>query len=412
MNLQVSLQPDVSCQAMAQAQADPVDFGGVETAEFLAIGGGGAPYYNEIALEKNMLYFQRSLQALGRSPDQGPIFFANGNSGHATLRYLNEWDQEKFKVPEIPDLRGPATLGVVSQVFERIQAAATTNPLLVYFSGHGYLNPENADNNAMILWGEGLLDVQTFATQLDALPTEKPVVVMMAQCFSGSFANLIYEGGDPEAPVALQSRCGFFATTKDLPSVGCTPEVDEADYRDYSSSFFAGLTGIDRVGKPVASADYDGSGQISYSEAHAFAKIDEVTSDRPISTLEAWLQRQLSDTWMDITVRQYPIQQILADARSERRAVIRALGDRLQFNSRLSFQENVERLGLAEALAEAEGVGDSELELTAAYAERLRMELLNVVAEQRVLSKGTEEQKAILVRLRDCEGQSPAKENG
>ena len=35
---------------------------------------------------------------------------------------------------------------------------------------------------------------------------------MMAQCYSGSFANLIYENGDPAQPVALQTRCGFFAT--------------------------------------------------------------------------------------------------------------------------------------------------------------------------------------------------------
>ncbi len=196
------------------------------------MGGGGAPSYNEIALEKNVLYFQRTLQ----TNDQRPIFF--------------------------------------------------------YFTGHGYRNPRNLDNNAMILWQEELLSVQQFAASLDQLPQTVPVVAMMSQCYSGSFANFIYQGGDPRRPVALQTRCGFFATIKSRPSVGCTPEVNEADYRDYSSSFFAGLSGPDRTGQRVASANYNRDGRVSYAEAHAFAKVDEQSTDLPVSTLEVWLQEQ------------------------------------------------------------------------------------------------------------------------
>ena len=135
------------------------------------------------------------------------------------------------------------------------------------------------------------------------MPRQTPVVAMMAHCFSGSFANFIYEGGDPKRRVALQTRCGFFATVSTLPSVGCTPEVNEADYRDYSSSFFAGLSGRDpplgaalryRTGKTVASSDYNKDGRVSYAEAHAFAKVDEKSIDLPISTSEAWLQSKAS----------------------------------------------------------------------------------------------------------------------
>jgi hypothetical protein len=76
---------------------------------FLAFGGGGAPSYNEIALEKNMLYFQRTLQTVGYNPKLAPIFFANGNNGQATVRYLNPQGEEKFKVPQIPYLQGAST---------------------------------------------------------------------------------------------------------------------------------------------------------------------------------------------------------------------------------------------------------------------------------------------------------------
>lgn len=42
----------------------------------------GAPDYNEIALEKNVLYFQRSLSTVGFIPSLASLFFANGNDGH------------------------------------------------------------------------------------------------------------------------------------------------------------------------------------------------------------------------------------------------------------------------------------------------------------------------------------------
>ncbi|MGB3767289.1 MAG: hypothetical protein WA947_12080, partial [Phormidesmis sp.] len=73
--------------------------------------GGGAPSYNEIALEKNVLYFQRSLSFLNLDPVKANLFFANGNSGEATVRYLDNNDKEQFKAPEIPNLDGAATKG-------------------------------------------------------------------------------------------------------------------------------------------------------------------------------------------------------------------------------------------------------------------------------------------------------------
>ncbi|MEO0869426.1 MAG: hypothetical protein AAFY17_13480 [Cyanobacteria bacterium J06642_11] len=78
--------------------------------DFLVLAGGGAPSYNEIALEKNVRYFQRTLSALGINLASTQQYFANGNNGDATVRYLNPLGQEQFKPPEIPNLDGPATL--------------------------------------------------------------------------------------------------------------------------------------------------------------------------------------------------------------------------------------------------------------------------------------------------------------
>ena len=47
----------------------------------------------------------------------------------------------------------------------------------------------------------------------------------MVQCFSGGFANVIFEGGDPEKGLAAHSRAGFFATVNNRLAAGCTALV-------------------------------------------------------------------------------------------------------------------------------------------------------------------------------------------
>jgi len=361
--------------------------------QFLVVAGGGAPSYNEIALEKNVRYFQRTLGALGWAPEQASIFFANGLSGAATVRYVDFLGRERFKVPQIPHLRGAATRDHLIQWLTAAgnHGAAEDCPIFFYFTGHGALNQGNPDNNAMILWQEQLVSVQQLAHQLDRLPPEQPFVTMMAQCYSGSFANLIYEQGDPSQPVSPQPRCGFFATVSTRPSVGCTPEVNEADYEDYSSSFFAGLSGRDRIGHPVSSADYDHDGQVSFAEAHAFAKIDADTPDWPISTVEAWLQRQATAADRR-QIFNLPLQDLLAVASPARRVVLTSLAETLGLSLQQSYRDNRAQL--------------SQQALQQAPHHRLRLEVLTIGMEQRLRARGDAEAIAVLEQLLECEASS------
>lgn len=359
---------------------------------FLVVGGGGAPSYNEIALEKNVLYFQRTLETLGYDPAAATIFFANGNDGQATLRYLDEQRQQQFKVPEIPFLKGAATLENLQSWIRQTASQTAKRPLFFYFTGHGSKNTQDVNNNGLILWQGKILTVQQLSRQLDELPQDKPVVTMMAQCYSGSFANFIYKGGIPSQSVALQTRCGFFATISTRPSVGCTPEVNEADYQDYSSSFFAGLSGRSRTGKAVPSADYNQDRRVSYAEAHAFAKVDEQASDLPISTSEAWLQSQASENEQNLLLS-VPIAQILQTARPEQRHVVESLAQRFNFNLEESLIENERRLSKAEVSTKEQR----------AYLIRLRMELVNISMEKKIRAAGNQQEIAILNRLIKCE---------
>jgi hypothetical protein len=370
--------------------------------DFLVLGGGGAPSYNEIAIEKNVLYFQRTLKVLGFDPSQATILFANGNDGSETVRYLDADREERFKAPNIPYLQAAATVDNLQQSLQQIATASASDrrPLFFYFTGHGSRNREDEDNNAMLLWNDRTLSVREFATFLDRLPPTKPVVTVMVQCYAGAFANsLVYKNGDPQDKIAAGQRCGFFATTKYLPSVGCTPEVNEADYRDYSSSFFAGLSGTNRIGQRVASADYNQDGRVSYLEAHAFAKVDERAADLPISTSESWLQAQLSETATAKLLAEQSLSQLLATARPEQRFVVQSLATELNFDRRNSYLDNAARI--------ESSVAEDELKST--YLARLKMELTNIAIEQQLRNSKNTQKIAILDRLLNCESGSLGK---
>ena len=363
---------------------------------FLVFAGGGTPAQNEIAIEKNVLYFQRTLKAMGYDPFSASTFFANGNDGQATIRYIDKWGRQQFKVPEIPNIQGKATLKNLQSWFQETPRETPNRPIFFYFTGHGIQNQKNSNNNALLLWGNQPLTVQELSKMLDKLPQKTPVVTMMAQCFSGSFANFIYQGGDPNKPIALQTRCGFFATIKTLPSVGCTPEVNEADYKDYSSSFFAGLSGYNRTGEKVLSADYNLDGKISYAEAHAFAKIDEKTIDLPVSTSEVWLQERASQAEIKLIWEQ-PIVNLLSKARPEQQYVVKTIVKMFNLDLQKSYIEN------GGGIIVKEGINN---QVERAYLIRLAMELINIGMDQKIRLDSDSTAIATLERLIKCEASS------
>ncbi len=141
------------------------------------------------------------------------------------------------------------------------------------------------------MWGGEDVTVEEFAKELDKIDSGVPVVVVMVQCYSGGFADLIFENGNDKREATGHNRCGFFATTHDRFAAGCTADIDEADYHEYSSAFWAAIVGRSRVGEPVESADFNGDGAVSFDEAHASVLIHSDTIDIPVKTSDAFLRR-------------------------------------------------------------------------------------------------------------------------
>jgi thiol-disulfide isomerase/thioredoxin len=94
--------------------------------------------------------------------------------------------------------------------------------LLLYVTDHGNRNPGDLEDNTISLWNGEHVGVREFQTWLDRLDPGLRVVMLMSQCFGGSFAHAIFS---PAAEGALRPNvCGYFATTAERPAYGCYAE--------------------------------------------------------------------------------------------------------------------------------------------------------------------------------------------
>jgi hypothetical protein len=278
----------------------------------LVVGGGPTPDSNQIAIENNVRYFLHLLPAgWARS-----VFFADGNlqketvlfestekpmkPAERTLALILQGRQAahattlKFRKPSLKEVNGPAKKPEITAAFDRLsnQKADLDHPVILYFTGHGSpAKNRDLDNNVFDLWEGETLSVKELAENLAKLPQNQPVALVMVQCYSGSFGNLLFEGGDPQGVPVERDVAGFFATVKERMAAGCTPEVDEAEYRDFSSYFFAALTGRDRVGRKVTGADYDHNGKVTMHEAFCYTLVNDASIDIPVCTSDVFLRR-------------------------------------------------------------------------------------------------------------------------
>lgn len=318
---------------------------------FLTIGGGGSPTGNQVSLEKNVLFFLRVREALGLADTRHDILFSDGDDPGRDLQFHDPdypvsdanlllaqicsredgfWDH--YRTHQVPGTRGPSSREHIERCFDELVDELTPGDrLLVYFTGHGGKGGEG-DSNYLHLWNGDKLTVQDFVAQLDRLPREVPVTVVMVQCYSGGFANLVFNAADSARGVSAAPRCGFFATTHDRVAAGCTSDIDEESYQEYSSFFWAALAGEKRLGESIERPDYDGDGRTSFEEAHAYTLLESNTIDVCVRTSDALL-RSLSktahDRRTDLLTPDSPRASILAAASPVDRAVLLGLESQL-----------------------------------------------------------------------------------
>ncbi len=333
---------------------------------FLTIGGGYLPSGNQASLERNVLYFQRTLNDRFESDIEHDIFFADGNDSQADLQVM-----DRDRVPEPNRLMAEffgsqRNLGVSYRDHEISDVIDSTKPenlkkwfkeegtklepgdrLFIYVTSHGNgsSDKKKPHNTTIATCGRTSLSVKEMAQSLDLLNDQVEVVVVMVQCHAGGFARLIYKEADPELGLSSQRRIGFFATVHDRPAAGCTPDINEANYAEYSSYFLAALSGVDRLGQTIEKPDFDGDGTISFEEAHGYVILTADTIDFPIKTSDIFLDQfsKFGKDDSELLPDDLAYDKVLELATSTERAVLEGLSDQLELsgNDRLVDAYNV-----------------------------------------------------------------------
>jgi hypothetical protein len=314
----------------------------------LLVGGGPDKENNTAQIEEHLRYVTSLVPA---SPGR-IVLFADGKSSSRDLSYtdyahlspgqqaldvLLPNDDLGAKVltrtPQLgAALDGPSRLASIDRAFHRLAALSGRSgpPVLVYFAGHGSLSDESDDKDKTSLynlWGDEDLDPETLVREIDTLPPRVPVLLVMAQCFSGGFGNVIFRKADPDAPLNDHPVTGFFAAESDREAAGCGTETNSPLYQDFSSYFFGALSGRDKLGHRVAGADFNGDGRVSCHEAWCYALIHDESIDTPVCTTLIFLRR-FADI-PDSTIFSTPWHEVIAAATPAERAALDALSARL-----------------------------------------------------------------------------------
>lgn len=146
--------------------------------------------------------------------------------------------------------------------------------LLLYVTDHGEQNKTDLTNNNIVLWNEKL-SVEQLRQLLAELDPDVHVVMLMSQCFGGSFANAVFPGGG--ALTTGGRQCGYFASTADRPAYGCYPENLGRDGVGHSYRFFEALTSVGRM-----------------PEAERRVLVSDDSPDVPNTTSDFFLQQLLA----------------------------------------------------------------------------------------------------------------------
>src|SRR5262249_45859343 len=161
----------------------------------------------------------------------------------------------------------PATRAALQRWFtEAAQRFKPGDTLFFYVTDHGTKNADDLTNNRITLWGEKeALSVNELREMLARFDPQVRVVVLMSQCFSGSFAHLMDNG--PRKKLPTGNICGFFSATADRQAYGCYPENRDKDNVGHSFAFIEQL-----------------AAGLSLPEAHRNVLVTDQTPDVPLTT--------------------------------------------------------------------------------------------------------------------------------
>lgn len=274
----------------------------------LIVGGGPQPKESQVSIERNIIWIGRLTRDAFASRHllftAGPDRVKDVVERQADNPKLQDFlplsrifgkrhdALSVFRTNRLPRIDAPATSSSVEQnLSSALSDLKPGDSLWFIYNGHGGMQSAAfPSKNTFRLWNNTTLNAQQFASLLQSRPDGISVRSFMPQCFSGGFATSI--ALTPEKPSASAIdplQCGFYSVPSNQESEGCTISVDSGEYRDYSTYFFAALSGKRRDGSPVTVETSD-NGRPTLLDAHRWAYINSASTDIPFSSSEYFLE--------------------------------------------------------------------------------------------------------------------------
>lgn len=280
---------------------------------FLIIGGGYSPSGNQVSLEKNVVFFRKLLAESYPSSQSHDLYFADGQRPESDIQYMvpmNDIPKAnrymatifgslsklnlRYRNSSLENVDGISDNKSIDQWFAESKGRIEEGDrLFIYATAHGgkSLDKKNKYNTRLYLWGGQFIDVKKLSSHIGSLPDNVDVIIVMVQCYSGGFSHLIFQEALESNKLTNRNICGFYSTVHNRVAAGCTPDINEKNYQEYSSHFWAAIRGKSRMDEDIELTDFDGDGRTSFAEAHAYTLIESKTIDIPVKTSDSWLRR-------------------------------------------------------------------------------------------------------------------------
>jgi len=257
--LEVEVEADLDAEAGVEpgVEVEAVTPLSGERISAVVLNGGGKPQINYYSHLDHVRRLLRLLAATGVDPGRIAVFSGDGADPAGDLATREGYLPPDFwLLPRAvsTQLRPPieyvnseiegftlrkASRGALREWFSDVGSELPAgDTLLFYVTDHGEKNDKDLADNKITLWGEKL-SVSELQELLALLDPGVRVVMLMSQCYSGSFANAIYLGG-PEGE--LQGNiCGYFSATAERKAHGCYAEANRREAPGHSHRIFDAL---------------------------------------------------------------------------------------------------------------------------------------------------------------------------
>ncbi len=280
----------------------------VATTKVWLIGGGNHIENSQGQIEQNVSWLEQLLQGQGAALS---TYYSAGLSGTKDVSYWAPREESveflqplarvftgigdngiRYKTHELSRVKGGTDKSSLERGLTRdFTALSGRDDILLIYNGHGGINDDDVNKNYLKLWGDEKLMVSELDELLDKASPETTVRFVLTQCYSGAFHKLIYESPF-SSEFSRQPRCGFMAESAWRQAEGCDLGVNKAEFRDYTTYFFAALNGQSRLGTALESdPDLNGDHKVSLREAHLYTLRNALSSDLSRATSETYLEQ-------------------------------------------------------------------------------------------------------------------------